>query len=35
MIVCRALGLIDDAKAQEAKELLHRIIAMLIQLSRY
>jgi len=34
MDVCQVLGLIDDAKAKEAKELLHRIVAMLTKLSR-
>ena len=34
MDVCQVLGLIDDVKAKEAKELLHRIVAMLTKLSR-
>lgn len=32
--VCRTLELLDERKAVEAKELLHRIVAMLTKLAR-
>lgn len=34
MDVCRVLKLVEEKRAQDAKELLHRIVSMLTKLSR-